>query len=65
MTYYYFRFGDMSSNADTTSKQLLSVSEELDTTQSAMKVFYLYKQTSYGIGIFELTLHKYNLQKLI
>ena len=55
----------MSSNADTTSKQLLSVSEELDTTQSAMKVFYLYKQTSYEIEIFELTFHKYKLQKLI
>ena len=55
----------MSSNADTTSKQLLSVSEELDTTQSAMKVFQIYKQTSHRIGIFELTLHKYNLQKLI
>ena len=32
------RFGDVSDSADTTAKQLTSVTEELDTTKAAMKV---------------------------
>ena len=33
-----FRFGDVSSSADTTARQLISVTEELDSTKGAIKV---------------------------